>query len=199
MMKQAMRGLMVIGAMMLAAPRTWAAPVAVKSPGGTLEIEVAVDGGGRLTWTVRREGNVVLGPGALGLTVDGEELGAGVSLAEGQRQTIEERYPTWGNHAVAVNHCNEAVVEVTSGGGKKFEVAVRAFEDGAAVRVSVPMEGTHAIAGEGTTWVLPAGSMGWWAKYDYEEPFAWGEFQKMPEQVALAPPVTFKTPEGLYV
>lgn len=104
-----MRGLVVIGAVMWVAWSTWAAPVAVKSPGGKLEVEVAVDEGGKLTWTVRREGNVVLGPGALGLTVDGEELGTGVSLAQVRRQTIEERYPTWGNHAVAVNHCNEAV------------------------------------------------------------------------------------------
>jgi alpha-glucosidase len=199
MMKQTMRGLMVVGAVMCVASRTWAAPVAVKSPGGGLEVDVDVDGGGKLTWAVRRDGNVVLGPGALGLTVDGEDLGSGVSLAQVRRQTIDERYPTWGNHALAINHCDEAVVEATSGGGKKFELAVRAFDDGAAVRMTVPMEGTHAIAADATTWVLPAGSMAWWAKYGYEAPFAWGELEKMPENVALAPPVTFKTPGGLYV
>lgn len=201
MMKQTMRGLLVIGAVLWAASSAGAAPVAVKSPGGKLQVEIAVDAGGKLTWTVRRESNVVLGPGALGLTVDGEELGTGVSLIEVRRRTIEERYPIWGNHAVAVNHCNEGVVEVTSGGGKKFEVAVRAFEDGAAVRMNVPMQGTYAIAGEATTWVLPAGSMAWWAKYEggYEDTFAWGEWETMPEKVALAPPVTFKTPSGLYI
>jgi alpha-glucosidase len=201
MMKRAIHELVVIGALMWAAATTSAEQVTVKSPGGKLEVEVAVDGGRKLTWTVRRGGIVVLGPGALGLTVDEQELGTGVSLGEVRRRTIEERYPTWGNHAVAVNHCNDGVVELTSGGGKKFEVVLRAYDDGAAVRMSVPMEGTHAIADEATTWVLPAGSMGWWAKYEwgYEDTFAWGELETMPQNVALAPPVTFRTPHGLYV
>src|SRR4051812_37869439 len=217
MRKRAMRGL-VVGAVMWAASSTWAAPVAVKRPSAKLEGEGAVgggggvkgpgakrggegggEGGGKVTWRGGREGKGVLGRGALGLTVDGEELGTGASLGEVRRQTIEERYPTWGNHAVALNHCNEAVVEATSAGGKKFEVAVRAFDDGGAGRATVPMEGTHAIAGEGTTCVLPAALMAWWAKYGYEEPFASGELEQMPEKVALAPPVTFKTPQGLYV
>ena len=198
MMKRVMRGL-VICAVLVGASSTWAAAVTVKSPGGKLEVEVAVGGGGALTWTVRREGNIVLGPGALGLTVDGEDLGAGVSLGEMRQKTIEERYPIWGNHAEAVNHCNEGVVEVTSGGAKKFELALRAFDDGAAVRASVPLQGTHTVAGEATTWKLPAGSTAWWAKYAYEEPFAWGELEKMPEKMPLSPPTTFKTPQGLYV
>jgi alpha-glucosidase len=201
MMKQATRALVVIGAVLWAASINWAAPIVVKSPAGTLEVEVAVDGGGKLTWTVRREGNVVLGPSAVGLTVDGEELGTAVSLGQVRRQAIEGHYPTWGNHAVAANHYNEGVVEATSGGGEKFEVAVRACEDGAAVRLNVPLDGTHAIAGDQTTWVLPARSMAWWAKYEggYEAPFAWGSFETIPEKAALAPPVTLKTPQGLYV
>jgi alpha-glucosidase len=199
MMNQAMRGLVMISAVMWAMSSTGAAPVVVKSPGGKLEVEVAADEGGKLMWTVRREGNVILGPGALSLTVDGEELGTGASLAKARQQTIEERYPVFGNHAVAVNHCTEAVVEVTSGKGKKFEVAVRAFEDGAAVRMNVPLEGAHSIAGEATTWALPAGSMAWWAKYGYEEAFSWGDFETVSEKMALAPPVTLKTPGGLYI
>src|SRR2546423_1761121 len=114
MMKRAMRGLVVIGAVMWAASSTRAAPVVVKSPGGKLEVEVAVEGGGKLTWTVRREGNVVLGPGALGLTVDGEELGTGGALAEGRRRTVGERDPTWGNHAGAGHHCMQG-----GGGGRR--------------------------------------------------------------------------------
>lgn len=202
MTKRALHGLVGIAAAFYAASSTWAAPVAVRSPDGTLEVQVAVMGTAgeqKLSWTVRRQGNIVLGPAPLGLTVDGENLGTGASLGEVRRQTIDERYPTWGNHALAMNHCNESVVDVTSGQGKKFQLAVRAYDDGAAVRITLPTQGTHAIAGDDTTWTLPAGSTAWWAKYGYEEPFAWGQLEKMPEKMPVAPPVTFKTPDGLYV
>jgi alpha-glucosidase len=201
MMKRLIRVLMALVAAMSTASSILATPVVVQSPDRKLELALTADAGGKLTWSVRREGNLILGPGALGLTVDGENLGMGASLAEVRRQTIEEKYPTWGNHVLAVNHCNEATVEVTCAGGNKFEVAMRAFDDGAAVRLTVAMEGTHVIAGEATTWVLPAKATAWWAKYEggYEDTFAWGEFEKMPESVPLAPPVTFKTRGGLYV
>ena len=71
------------------------------------------------------------------------------------------KYPTWGNHSVAVNRCNEAVIPVECAGGMKYELEVRAFDDGAAVRIRVPLDdNSHTIAGEATSWALPLDSHG---------------------------------------
>lgn len=170
-------------------------PVTLVSPDGKITITVVVDAREQLTWSVQREGTAVLMPAPLGLTVDGNDLGKQVTLGQPIRSTFTEEYAIHGNHAKARSHYNEALIPVTHA-VVTYELAVRAFDDGAAVRYSVPLQGSHDIAREASTWVLPGGSMGWWAKYGYEEPFAWGELQKMPEKTALAPPVTFRTPQG---
>jgi hypothetical protein len=59
--------------------------------------------------------------------VDGCNLGISVRLGTSRNRTIKEQYPTWGNHAMAVNHCNEAAIPVGNVGGMKYELEVRAF------------------------------------------------------------------------
>jgi alpha-glucosidase len=105
-------------------------------------------------------------------------------------------------HAMAVNHCNEAVIPVESAGGIKYELEVRAFDDGAAVRTRITLDDTmHAIEGEATSWALPPDSHAWWARYDgsYERPFESGMIETIPSHTPLAPPVTFKLSGNLYV
>jgi hypothetical protein len=124
-----------------------AAPATVISPDGKIKIEIRADAAGQLTWSVQRQGQIVLAAAPLGLTMDGQNLGQPVKLGAPRNRTINERYPTWGNHAVAVNHCNEAVIPGESAGGMKYELEVRAIE------------------GEATSWALPPAARAWWARY----------------------------------
>lgn len=177
-------------------------PVTVKSPNGTIKVEIQPDTAGQLTWSVTRLDTSVLAAAPLGLTVDGNHLGKSVTLGKPRNRTINEQYPTFGNHAVAVNHCNEAVIPVESIGGMKYELEIRAYDDGAAVRTRVELDDNlHTIAGESTAWALPLDSDAWWARYDhaYEKPFESGTFDSMPVDTALSPPITFKLGEDLYV
>ena len=178
------------------------APVTITSPDGKIKIEIRTDSAGQLTWSVRREDQSVLAAAPLGLTVDSYDLGQSVTLGKPRTRTINEQYSTWGNHAVAVNHCNEAVIPVKCAGGMKYELDVRAFDDGAAVRTRIPLDDTtHTITGEATSWALPSDSRGWWARYDnsYERPCRSGMFEIIPADTPLAPPVTFQIGKNLYV
>jgi alpha-glucosidase len=156
-----------------AARLTIAAPATVASPNGKIKIEIRIDAADQLTWSVQRQGQTILTAAPLGLTVDGRNLGQSVKLGSSRNRIINEHYPTWGNHAVAVNHCKETVIPVESAGGMKYELEVRAFNDGAAVRICIAPDGAaHTIEGEATSWALPPDSHSWWARYngDYERP-----------------------------
>jgi alpha-L-fucosidase len=180
----------------------YAAPVTITSPNGKIEIEVRTDGAGQLTWSVQRQEQTVLAAAPLGLTVDDRHIGQSVTLGEPRTRTIDEQYPVWGNHAVAINRCNEAVIPVTCADGMKYELEVRAFDDGAAVRTRVELDDTtHTIAGEATSWALPSDALAWWARYDnsYEMPCESGTVETIRARMALAPPITFKLDGDLYV
>lgn len=176
-------------------------PVTVTSPNGTIKVEIGT-ADGQLAWSIRRQDNTILAAAPLGLIVDGKNLGQIVTLGEPRTRTINETYPTFGNHAVAVNHCNEAVIPVNNADGMKYEIEVRAFNDGAAVRTRVELDDTeHMIAGESTSWAVPADSYGWWADYDnsYEKTCKSGPFESISNKAPLAPPITFRHGENLYI
>jgi hypothetical protein len=93
-----------------------AAPATVISPNGKIKIEIRTDAAGQLTWSVQRQGQTVLAAAPLGLTVDGSHLGRSVKLGAPRNRIIDEQYPTWGNHVMAANHCNETVIPVENAG-----------------------------------------------------------------------------------
>lgn len=197
-----MRAVAVIAVLPWPLLRATAAPIAVTSPDGKIRIEIIGEASGQLTWSVQRQNKTVLAPAPLGLTVDDINLGQSVVLGAARTKSIDEQYPTFGNHAVATNHCNEVVIPAEVPSGIKFELHVRAFDDGAAVRIKVPLDdATHTISSEATSWSVPANCQAWWARYDnsYEANFRSGALEDIPERTNLAPPITFKTPDALYI
>lgn len=177
--------------------------VIVDSPNGLIKVEIRTDSEGQLTWSVYRQEQLILAPAPLGLTVDGQDLGRSVTLGSPRKRTIDEQYPIRGNHAVAVNRCNEAVIPVKSAGGLNYELEVRAYDDGTAVRTRVALDEDtlYAVAGEATSWSLPSDSLVWWSDYDnsYEKPYQSGTYESIPANTPLAPPITFKTGNNLYI
>ena len=176
--------------------------VTVNSPNGKIKIEIRADANNQLTWSVQHQNQSVLAVAPLGLIVDGNNLGLSVTLKAPSTRTINEQYPTFGNHSVAINHCNEAVIPIECADGMKYELDVRAFDDGAAVRTRVTLDDTtHTIAGENTSWALPLDSHAWAARYDggYEQAYRNGAFNTIPDGSQWSPPMTFKLDGNLYV
>ncbi len=176
--------------------------VTVSSPNDQIQVDIGTHSTGQLNWSIKLRDQVLLGSAPLGLTVDGQHLGQSVTIGEPRVRTIKEQYPTWGNHAIAVNHCNEAIFPITCEGGLTWDLEIRVFDDGVAVRSHVALDDTeHSIAGETTGWSLPLETPVWWERYDnsYEKPCITGTVDSIPEGDPMSPPITFEVDEDLYV
>ena len=176
--------------------------VSVSSPNGDVRVEVQTDDSGSLIWSVERKGKPVISESPLGLTVDGQNLGESVTLGKSQTRTINETYPTYGNHSTAVNQCTETAIPVSCEDGMNYVVDVRAYDDGAAVRYRMKLDdGMHSIAGETTSFALPLEAKAWWEHYDqsYEKPCESSLLSGISENAPLSPPITFGLGDELYV
>ena len=196
--KRTLRNGLLLACLSLMGTPAWATDLThVSSPDGQVEVRVFTEGN-QLYCEATREGNRLLKPSRLGLVVDGVDLGRDVSLvSQPKAETIDETYSLNGNHPTACNHCLESAL-ILRASGKDYVLYVRAYDDGIAVRYSLP-EGAKRIDKELTSWALP----------DDVEEVAWTEFtfdyegyshvtplDSVPEGKTLAPPLTVKTPSG---
>src|SRR5687767_970618 len=92
-------------------PAVRAADIAVTSPDGNVRLRL-VQLDGRLGYEVRFKDRPAIEPSRLGITVDGTDIGQGVTLGEPKPYRVNETYPIHGGHGEAVNRCNGARVPV---------------------------------------------------------------------------------------
>jgi alpha-glucosidase len=158
---------------MAATPRAIAATV--ESPSKRVKIDLRADDTGRLRLSTTVGGKPALLDSAVGITVDGKDLGTTATLGEPSVKQIDDTYPTLGTHARATNRGVEAIFPVTVQGGPAWSLEVRAYDDGVAYRYRVPGEGSRKVGGESSEWKLPAGSRAWFQPHnnrkDYEAPW----------------------------
>ena len=136
----------------------------ITSPSGALTVTVKVVGD-RLYYSLNRGSDVLLEDSPLGVTVDGIDLGGGVSGISGSAVMVtNETYATRGVHPIAVNHYHEMIVTVnrSGGGDSSFTMIFRVFDDGVAYRYQIPGSGTRTISGEASGWHLPVGTLVWY-------------------------------------
>ena len=167
----------------------------IKSPDG--DITVAVSAGEHLGYAVDFHGQHVLGKSALGIIVDSHDLGENVAFAgKIEKKTINEQYHTRGVHDTAINHCNVAVISLTSG-GTQWQLEVRVFNDGVACQYRVPGSGSRHIDGESTEWTVPVGSILWHQDENnasYESKFYSDVVGQLAKGLKLMAPATLKFP-----
>ena len=172
------------------------------SPDGRIVASVTVNGEGRLTHSVSMDGRVALEPSPLGITVDGRDLGKGGRLGVPKMREFSESYPFAGNHARVVNNFREAVWPILDAGDGKelMRLEVRAFDDGVAYRYRLPAAEKRRIAGESSSWTIPAGATVWYqAGLSYENPYTTATADAIPAGQVVCLPVTAKLAAGGYV
>jgi len=171
--------------------------VKVKSPDGKTVVTVSDDGG--LNYSIASHGREVMGKSHFGIVSDGVDLGGKVVLGKSSSHKIDESYSIFGAHAKAENKCRETTVAVR-GEGEAYELDIRAYDDGVALRARLAAKPGRKINGESSEWKLSGNPLAWYQTDfgSYEGIFQstpLGEFK--PEQ-KVPMPVLFTLPEGGY-
>lgn len=172
--------------------------VVLRSPDRAVTLRVTLREGGRLSYSVEREGRVVIEPSPLGISVDGVDLGQGAALASVGRYSLDERYPWRGVHSTARGRCNGARLALTHAPSRSpWSVELRVFDDAAAFRVLVPGSGRR-VPDAASAFQLPAGSTVWYhgARDHYEGLYSRRDVGSIPAEEWAAPPLTIRLPGG---
>ncbi|HYG22069.1 MAG TPA: glycoside hydrolase family 97 catalytic domain-containing protein [Verrucomicrobiae bacterium] len=185
-------------AVILFAAAVQSAAVKVKSPDGKVMVTVTDTGG--LSYSVVFDKREVVSTSRFGIISDGVDLGEGVKLGKTASRKLRETYAMFGAHAKAENHCRETTVSVSSPGGEAYDLDVRAYNDGVALRARLNARPGRKINRETTEWKIPGNPMAWYQtdSFNYEGIFQGrllGSFRTN-EHIAL--PVTFTLPGGGY-
>ncbi|WP_372647250.1 glycoside hydrolase family 97 protein [Draconibacterium sp.] len=182
--------------------------VSVKSPNG--ETECVLNVGEKLTYSVLYRGEKVILDGNMGLKIkSGPVLGLNLEVAESAVQEVNEMWkPVHNPNETILNHYNELTVdfEELKFPGRKFQVIVRAYNDGVAFRYMVPQGADRQkcnLENELTTFNFESDVTCWAADYKGFKSHQEGHFNKQPLS-GLSPrgyyglPLTLKVSENCY-
>jgi len=125
-------------------------------------------------------------------------LSTGVVAGPVERYEINETYPWYGAHSMAVNHCNGARISLQHDlSFINYILEVQAFNDGVAFRHVIPgEEGASRVPDEYTTFVIPADSTVWYHDLGghYEAEYEKNDISDVQPGQWAGPPMTFKLP-----
>jgi len=142
---------------------------------GALDIALVVSVGASPALEPRLAGRLVLGRIELGLCVEGRVLGRGAALMDVRRREVREEYHMVTGKAVGLRHVDhsEAILTMADPDGSRWQVIVRAADDGLAFRYVLPdSDGPTNLGEELTRYVLKDPARAWVLDYQpwYETP-----------------------------
>ncbi len=141
------------------------ASVELTSPSGNVRAVFSVSADGHLQYAASRDGKAVLENSALGVTVDGVDLGGDVaSLTAGQPSTVHKTYAYRGVKPRATDRYTQITLTAKpkGAGDSTLKIVARAYDDGVAYRYLIPGNGARKITGEASSWALPPKSEVYW-------------------------------------
>lgn len=165
---------------------------AVKSSSGKITATVFAENGALKMHIVKNK--MTLLTCGLGIDINGQNIGNNVAKAGMfTSKTINETYPVYGNHPTAHNFCTETTVPLTSE-NIKYNLLVRVYNDGVAVRYVIAVDGETKIAKEYTAFTIDDKAMCLWAEYEpsYENLTQQTTFDKVLEGKPLIAPFTIR-------
>ncbi|HEX7930871.1 MAG TPA: glycoside hydrolase family 97 catalytic domain-containing protein, partial [Sphingomicrobium sp.] len=177
----------------------------VKSPSGTLKVDVTLNPEGRVGYDVSRKGKPVINESRLGfLFTDAPEMLRNFAFAGQSMRSFDETWnQPWGEYRTIRNHYNELTVsfDEKNWDKRRMTVVFRDFDDGVGFRYELPQQAKlgHAnIADELTEFAIAEPGEAWW-----DPAFEWNReeyvYNRTPiEQVGTAQtPLTVRTASGL--
>jgi len=183
----------------------------IASPDGSIELTLDIADGSP-TYTVTHDGTTVIGESALGFDFQNQPaLGSAIEVTGSERSTTDETWtPVWDQYDEIRNHHREMRVGLaeTSGPGRSLTLAVRAFDDGIAVRYLFPDDsglGQFVITDERTEFAFEADHTAWWIPNDYNSyeygysESALSEIGQNSSEGGAHTPITMRTESGRYL
>ncbi|HMY40469.1 MAG TPA: glycoside hydrolase family 97 catalytic domain-containing protein, partial [Marinagarivorans sp.] len=143
-----------------------ATPVtALGSPDGSIQVELVLSSEGRLSYSIRRHGQMVVLSSGLGLVLHHNEFVEGLSLVQiADIQPLQESYLLKHGKKHAVNNAaNERVVRLRNKENNTLEVIFRVFNDGIGFKYRALAHGgapQHFLT-ELSQFTLPADAKAW--------------------------------------
>ena len=180
--------------------RVWALP----SPDGSVEAVLRLGADGGLSYTAMREGKTVLDWAALGMETSLADFSQGLEYTGVSAvKQIDETYTVPSRKkAEYVNRAQERTISFTKD-GVAFDVIVRSYDDGVAVRYVIRADGTESmnITAENTAFRVPQGSTLWSMPYgsggfSYEGSYSENPVEKVSGNQSI--PLLVKTPDDVY-
>jgi alpha-glucosidase len=165
------------------------------SPDGRVSLTVGMDAAGKLTWSAALERAPVIERSALGIIVDGTNLGEGAeAVGRTLRYQTNRRYDWLGVHAKAVDQANGINLWFRhKGSNRQFAVEARAANDYVAFRFLVRGSGRQ-VPDAATAFTIPPGATIWShvLRNHYEDQYTRRQIEEMPAGEWAGPPVTFQ-------
>lgn len=128
------------------------ADLVVHSPDGRNAIGVVLDGQGHPTYSVSRDGDLIITPSRVILSTEKEPIGDGSRVIGVERRSVDEAWQrVVGKSSRVRDHFNEAVVHLVDHEQRRVDLVLRSYNDGVALRSVIPVQpqtNGAAIAGE---------------------------------------------------
>ncbi len=163
--------------------------VSVTSPSMDIQLRVATDDQGRLTYTVVYRDQEVIEPSPMGLVSTTHDLSRGVTMFSTTGRAIDESYVMLtGKRRQRQISGSEITVPIRGAMGARAELILRAHQDGVAFRYHLLGEGESEVETESTAFAIPSGARVLTRPYDGGDaiyvPTA-GEYQQDPVILSL--------------
>jgi len=123
-----------------------------------------------------------------------------IQIGKVNTYTINETYPWLGAHSQATNRCNGVQVNIQQN-QQSYALVIRAFNDGVAFRFVIPGSANSTrTPDEATVFNIPQNSTLWYHDLEmhYESVHVKKEISSVQQGEWVAPPATFKLPQGIY-
>jgi len=177
------------------------------SPDKVLSVAVELDGDGRASYSVSRNGHVVIAPSRLGfLLTDAPKLERNFAFAGADTSSHDENWEQpWGEWRFIRNHYNELRLHLKEriAPSRKLDIVFRLYDDGLGFRYEFPdqaaMKDVH-IGEELTEFAVADPAQAWW-----EVGGEWNRYEQLYQHTRLDQvsqahtPLTVKTDNGLYI
>lgn len=142
------------------------------SPNGKTQFVTEITDDGTLRYEILHDGTKMINSSKLGLKRHGVDLGSDVKLLGVKNQSIDENYRLKAGKKLATrNKCEQSTYSFVGAGNQKFDLIVRAYDDGGAYRYRLLGDDnvSDTLDAEMTEFSVPTEGKAWIHPYDWNE------------------------------